>query len=32
LRASKDVQQAPLSYPSFEARRRGEHLRMTTDA
>jgi hypothetical protein len=29
LRASKDVQRAPLSHPSFEARRRGEHLRMT---
>jgi hypothetical protein len=26
LRASKDVPQAPLLHPSFEARRRGEHL------
>jgi len=29
LRASKDEPQAPLSHPSFEARRRGSHLRMT---
>src|ERR1700719_5243349 len=29
LRASKDVPRALLSHPSFEARRRGEHLRMT---
>jgi hypothetical protein len=29
LRASKDGPQAPLLHPSFEARRRGERLRMT---
>ena len=29
MRASKDGPRAPSSLPSFEARRRGEHLRMT---
>jgi hypothetical protein len=31
LRASKDGPRAPSPRPSFEARRRGEHLRMTSE-